>query len=157
MASNLLLYTFAIVFIFGGIGFVFIFPNNTATNANDNLGFWGKRSSKFDWCEYNYQHSYYVAETYTTLTGSFFILLGLFQYYYYKNLIQNKAPKKLRKSLLFLIDPWLSIFEMSLGLSTMLFHCTLRFVYINLKRRYSDIIMTGMVLSYMTSYPWRIC
>ncbi|WWD18366.1 hypothetical protein CI109_102816 [Kwoniella shandongensis] len=44
-------------------------------------GFWGEHTSTIDWCELNYVHTPYIAETINTLTNLPSILLGLYGAY----------------------------------------------------------------------------
>ncbi|KAF4322845.1 hypothetical protein JM18_000662 [Phytophthora kernoviae] len=52
-----------------------------STNTNPPLGFWGPPTSTIDWCEINYEHSYYIAEFWNTLSNSLFVILGLYGLY----------------------------------------------------------------------------
>eukprot|EP00953_Heterococcus_sp_UTEX-ZZ885_P040268 20595-Heterococcus_DN1.PRE.1 len=40
-------------------------------------GYWGDISSSVDWCEENYMHSHYVAETWNTVTSFIIAVAGL--------------------------------------------------------------------------------
>merc|ERR1712228_266053 len=101
-------------------------PLSGLAKENDRSGYWGERTSVFDWCEYNYQHSPYIAETYNTLTGFSYIMVGIFQYYYYSHLLSTNAPKKLQHMFV-LINPWLAITYISMGIATVAFHATLKY------------------------------
>lgn len=41
-------------------------------------GFWGETTATIDWCELNYERSFYVAEFWNTLSNLLFVLLGLY-------------------------------------------------------------------------------
>lgn len=41
-------------------------------------GFWGEPTATIDWCEPNYQHSFYIAEFWNTVSNLLFVLLGLY-------------------------------------------------------------------------------
>jgi len=41
---------------------------------NPNIGYWGPTTSTLDWCESNYEVSYYMAEFWNTITNLFMIL-----------------------------------------------------------------------------------
>ena len=65
--------------------------------------FWGDRDATVKFCETPYEHSYYVAEYYNTLSGFIYILVG---YLYIKQYRE------------------LAISCISLGVGTILLHCT---------------------------------
>jgi Ceramidase len=44
-------------------------------------GYWGIPTATIDWCEPNYQHSFYIAEFWNTVSNILFVLLGLFGLY----------------------------------------------------------------------------
>lgn len=46
-----------------------------------NDGFWGDTTSTLDWCENNYELSWYIAEFYNTVTNLAMILPGLYGMY----------------------------------------------------------------------------
>ncbi|KAF1327904.1 Alkaline phytoceramidase, partial [Globisporangium splendens] len=50
----------------------------SATANASRAGFWGPPTATIDWCEPNYQHSFYVAEFWNTLSNLLFVLLGLY-------------------------------------------------------------------------------
>ncbi|WRT67648.1 uncharacterized protein IL334_004620 [Kwoniella shivajii] len=56
-----------------------------------NHGFWGEHTSTIDWCENNYVHTPYIAETINTLTNLPSILLGL---YGCLSVIKNGLPTR---------------------------------------------------------------
>ncbi|TMW57008.1 hypothetical protein Poli38472_002933 [Pythium oligandrum] len=41
-------------------------------------GFWGQPTATVDWCEPNYQHSFYIAEFWNTVSNLLFVILGLY-------------------------------------------------------------------------------
>ncbi|WVR06243.1 hypothetical protein IAU60_003273 [Kwoniella sp. DSM 27419] len=54
-------------------------------------GYWGQHTSTIDWCEANYAHTPYIAETVNTLTNLPFMILGLSGF---ANVLRNGLPKK---------------------------------------------------------------
>ncbi|WWC95973.1 hypothetical protein V866_002840 [Kwoniella sp. B9012] len=54
-------------------------------------GFWGEHTSTIDWCEKNYVHTPYIAETVNTLTNLPSILLGLYGFF---SVLNNGLPKR---------------------------------------------------------------
>ena len=50
----------------------------TSTGTSNNLyGYWGKPTASVDWCESNYQHSHYIAETFNTISNLWYIISAL--------------------------------------------------------------------------------
>ncbi|KAG6617347.1 alkaline phytoceramidase [Phytophthora cinnamomi] len=49
-----------------------------AADTSAPVGFWGPPTSTIDWCELNYEHSFYIAEFWNTISNSLFVLLGLY-------------------------------------------------------------------------------
>ncbi|RLN66470.1 hypothetical protein BBP00_00002209 [Phytophthora kernoviae] len=88
-----------------------------STNTNPPLGFWGPPTSTIDWCEINYEHSYYIAEFWNTLSNSLFVILGL--YGLYRSIKMGFEP---RFHLQF-------IGVMVTGFGSAMFHGTLQHVY----------------------------
>jgi hypothetical protein len=41
-------------------------------------GFWGPPTATIDWCESNYEHSFYIAEFWNTVSNLLFVLLGVY-------------------------------------------------------------------------------
>jgi dihydroceramidase len=41
-------------------------------------GYWGKPTAMIDWCEPNYEYSFYIAEFWNTISNLLFVLLGIF-------------------------------------------------------------------------------
>ncbi|DBA02191.1 TPA: hypothetical protein N0F65_004826 [Lagenidium giganteum] len=48
------------------------------TKLSEAHGFWGPPTSTIDWCERNYEHSFYIAEFWNTVSNLLFVLLGLY-------------------------------------------------------------------------------
>lgn len=40
----------------------------------DQQGYWGKVTASIDWCESNYVHSHYIAETFNTVSNAFYLI-----------------------------------------------------------------------------------
>jgi dihydroceramidase len=81
-------------------------------------GFWGVATSTIDWCEGNYEHSFYVAEFWNTVSNLLFVLVGLY------GLAQSmKQGFEWRFHLQF-------IGIMVTGFGSAMFHGTLQHVYV---------------------------
>jgi dihydroceramidase len=88
-----------------------------AADTSAPVGFWGPPTSTIDWCELNYEHSYYIAEFWNTISNSLFVLLGL--YGLYRSIKLGFEP---RFHLQF-------IGVMVTGFGSAMFHGTLQHVY----------------------------
>ncbi|KAF4144984.1 Ceramidase [Phytophthora infestans] len=53
----------------------------TNMRSSTPTGYWGPPTSTIDWCELNYEHSFYIAEFWNTISNSLFVLLGLYGLY----------------------------------------------------------------------------
>eukprot|EP01080_Neovahlkampfia_damariscottae_P000978 gene978-9885_t len=87
-------------------------------NNNDNFiqGYWSPSTSSVDWCELNYQHSTYVAETFNTFTAIFYIFAAfIFQLQF----------KKINMSIPFRFY-FMNLIFIGVALGTILFHATLK-------------------------------
>lgn len=78
-------------------------------------GFWGQPTSTIDWCELNYELSYFVAEFWNTLTNLVFIIPPLISSI---QLYQHKLPPIYILSLIYLSFT---------GLGSLFFHMTLKY------------------------------
>ncbi|KAK3330867.1 ceramidase [Apodospora peruviana] len=81
----------------------------------DRDGFWGEQTSTLNWCEEDYNVTYYVAELVNTLTNLVFLWLGV------KGLINVIQYKHSRV----FIVVWLGY--LLVGLGSMAFHATLKY------------------------------
>lgn len=88
-----------------------------AADTSAPVGFWGPPTSTIDWCETNYEHNYYIAEFWNTISNSLFVLLGL--YGLYRSIKMGFEP---RFHLQF-------IGVMVTGFGSAMFHGTLQHVY----------------------------
>jgi len=92
-------------------------------NTENNLpGFWDPLTSTIDWCEPNYQHSHYIAETWNTLSnliyiiGAFIFLLRVEKFYRTNNFTRSLRLPRL----------YVEIFGVFMvGVGSFLFHMTL--------------------------------
>lgn len=76
-------------------------------------GFWGTPTSTVDWCEQNYQHTYWVAELFNSLSSVTMVLQGLIGLF-----LHRKLESRIRLC-------YLSIAVVGLG--SLAFHTSLRF------------------------------
>ena len=99
---------------------VFVYHFRTPDSISNGLreskvGPYGPPNADFDWCEYNYETFFYVAEPINTLTGFFFI-------------IQSIVFLVLHKDIPISLDIYNMHFWVFLvGIGTCLFHATLRY------------------------------
>ncbi|CAI5731911.1 unnamed protein product [Hyaloperonospora brassicae] len=93
--------------------------NTRAAAAADTsaIGCWGPPTSTIDWCELNYQHSFYVAEFWNTISNLLFVVLGL--YGLYRSVKMRFEPR-------FHVQ---FIGVMVTGMGSAMFHGTLQHVY----------------------------
>lgn len=80
-------------------------------------GFWGPTTATIDWCEPNYQHSFYVAEFWNTVSNLLFVLLGL---YGLRNSMKQGFEPRFHAQFIAVIIT---------GLGSAMFHGTLQFVH----------------------------
>ena len=78
-------------------------------------GLWGKPTSTIDWCESNYEVSYYVAEFWNTLSNLLIIVLTVAGFHFAR---RDALERRYLVSHLALLG---------VGLGSVLFHGTLRF------------------------------
>ena len=88
----------------------------TFTIVVQKVGFWGPPTATIDWCETNYQWSYYVAELWNTISNAIMLISGLMVCY-----IARKYCMELRFFVL-----GLSFLLVALGSAA--FHGTLLFI-----------------------------
>ncbi|TMW57005.1 hypothetical protein Poli38472_002930 [Pythium oligandrum] len=48
------------------------------TSLRTTDGFWGEPTATIDWCEPNYEHSFYIAEFWNTISNLLFVVLGFY-------------------------------------------------------------------------------
>ena len=76
---------------------------------------WGSPTSTVDWCEPNYTHTYYVAETWNTISNLFTIVMGFLMFMHYR---KNKIERRFRTTALTL---------MLVGIGSAAFHGSLKY------------------------------
>eukprot|EP01080_Neovahlkampfia_damariscottae_P006573 gene6573-10736_t len=79
------------------------------------VGYWGNATASVDWCEQNYQHSQYIAETYNSITNIFYTIVALYGY--------NKLAQSSKNPPVPLQIIYFCVLAVSLGSFT--FHATL--------------------------------
>ncbi|KAI9905699.1 hypothetical protein PsorP6_014244 [Peronosclerospora sorghi] len=88
-----------------------------AADTSDLVGFWGPPTSTIDWCELNYEYTYYIAEFWNTISNIFFVLLGLYGLYgTFKMGLETRFQIQI-------------VGVMAIGLGSAMFHGTLQYVY----------------------------
>ncbi|RLN95977.1 hypothetical protein BBJ28_00013661 [Nothophytophthora sp. Chile5] len=108
-----------------------------AASAAPPVGYWGPPSSTIDWCETNYEHSYYIAEFWNTVSNSLFVLLGL--YGLYRSIKMGFEPRFHAQFVGIMIT----------GFGSAMFHGTLQNVYVNFVK-YQQCDETPMVWTMLT-------
>ena len=94
-------------------------------------GPYGPPNADFDWCEYNYEQFFYIAEPVNTFTGFFFILQSFLFFKLHEGIKISWEIYNLHLQVILL------------GIGTCLFHATLRY-----KMQLADEIpMMGLVIS----------
>ena len=94
-------------------------------------GFWGERTATIDWCEANYEVTFYIAEFWNTLSNLVLILFPMYAIYWSYKLIRmaKQSKKKLQTiSSQFTIPTAVILCHLGLiivGLGSWMFHMTL--------------------------------
>ncbi|KAI3649098.1 hypothetical protein MP228_006952 [Amoeboaphelidium protococcarum] len=112
-------------------------------------GFWGPSSSTVDWCEVNYERSYYIAEFFNTVSSLAMVVVGLCGVLWHLRLLEKRYLLGLAVVCV-------------VGVGSICFHGTLLFalqMLDELPMIYSALIMTFCVLEHTTpkgqrKYPW---
>jgi len=84
-------------------------------NLMNQEGYWGEITSTIDWCEFNYTHSYYIAEFYNTISNIIYLILGSYGIY---------LARKFNLEIRYIIG-FVSL--ISIGVGSAAFHGTLKF------------------------------
>ena len=121
MKPSTVVISLACLLTFSGISYVYYFPDALLPGNRDRAGYWGEVDAEFNWCEYNYLLSHYIAEPWNTITGSTYIIMGIILYPYYYNLLTVKNNININHLLPILI------ILIAVGIGTCLFHATLRY------------------------------
>ncbi len=79
-------------------------------------GYWGNPTSTIDWCEKNYEQTFYIAEFWNTISNLGFLILGIYGLY---KAIENGLEKRFQLQFIALI---------TVGIGSALFHGTLQLV-----------------------------
>jgi len=86
----------------------------TGRTHGDKDGYWGEPSGDFNWCEYNYHYSDFIAEPMNVMTAVMYIIGVAFHLWFY----EVALPFHLS---------WLIIFIFMQALGSMAFHTTLKY------------------------------
>lgn len=95
-------------------------------------GYWGHIDAEFNWCEYNYHHSYYIAEPYNVFTSFIFVIVAAIGAYLYGHL----------GSIVYDFM-YLDFMFCLIGIGSMLYHATLK---------YSMQLLDEIPMFYLASY-----
>jgi dihydroceramidase len=88
----------------------------------NNSGFWGPPTSSIDWCESNYLHNYYIAETFNTASNAFYLVTSLgAMYRTYRSIRSQKKIQLFDLSRFYLMYT----FGLLVCIGSFLFHATL--------------------------------
>ena len=121
MKPSTVVISLACLLTFSGISYIYYFPDALLPGNRDRAGYWGAVDAEFNWCEYNYLLSHYIAEPWNTITGSTYIIIGIILYPYYYNLLTVKNNININHLLPILI------ILIAVGIGTCLYHATLRY------------------------------
>ena len=110
----------AAIFILFISSYFFLIPEEIKVNYNKK-GYWGAIDAEFDWCEYNYRWSFYVAEPLNVLTSSLYSLWGIVMYYYY-----YASPSPFSHASIYDLQFGL-LLSVGIGIGSMLFHGSLKY------------------------------
>ncbi len=86
--------------------------SNTSLPAQ---GYWGKITATLDWCEPNYQHSYYIAETWNSFSNLVYVAVALYAIWAHNSKVTKLHPRFLLVYLLLI----------AIGIGSFLFHASL--------------------------------
>jgi len=78
------------------------------------MGFWGEPTASIDWCETNYENSFYIAEYWNTLSNILLVVFSMFGMH-----MSIKEGHEIDLTILFFII-------MVIGIGSALFHGTLQ-------------------------------
>ena len=90
---------------------------NASRSSND--GYWSPSDGDFDWCEYNYQFSPYIAELFNSATSLLYIVCSLIT----AHAINEHIPSYIYTADIY----FLSLIIICIGIGSTLFHTTLRY------------------------------
>ena len=94
-------------------------------------GYWGERTATIDWCEINYEITYYIAEFWNTVSNLVMILFPIYGIYWsYKHIRSAKQSKKKLQTISskFTVPStviWCYLGLMLVGIGSWMFHMTL--------------------------------
>ncbi len=66
-------------------------PTRFEPEGGDRDGFWGPSTSSIDWCERNYEVTYYVAEFFNAISSIGLVVVGLFTIYTVRGVVGSSA------------------------------------------------------------------
>lgn len=94
-------------------------------------GYWGERTATIDWCEVNYEITYYIAEFWNTVSNLVMIFLPIYGIYWsYKHIKSAKQSQKNHQTISsqFTVPNtviWCYLGLMLVGIGSWMFHMTL--------------------------------
>jgi dihydroceramidase len=85
-------------------------------------GYWGAPTASIDWCEANYLHNQYIAETFNTVSNAFYLVTSLGSMYRTYRSVQGQSKLSQWDMARFYL---LYLFGLTVCIGSFMFHATL--------------------------------
>jgi len=110
------------------------FKNGTenSINSTNSSGYWGAQTATIDWCELNYEVTYYIAEFWNTVSSLIMVILpifGIIWYYKFSKMYEKESIQLKTKFSLSISIVWCYLGLMLVGIGSMMFHMSLLYKY----------------------------